>query len=273
MLTPDRIFAVRKIIRAFYDYRISSLEARLSLYQADRATTIQKLKDATKYDSTLQLLQKYGGGGTQPPQNDSPANKKRSLSTGGAGRGESRRDASSQERPRSSAGALPARTSLSPPPTANLSWISPKSPTLPQLHFPEPPTLPQPIEPPRQYEPVQPQWYDRLLDVLMGEDETSARNRIALICWSCRLVNGQAPPGTRTLADVGVWRCKECKATNGVDAKKKLVDEVLNQKEGKKEDDEKDSGDLTPVVEVDEAERLVATPDGDGVRRRIKGGD
>lgn len=58
-------------------------------------------------------------------------------------------------------------------------------------------------------------WYDRMLDLLLGEDETSPKNRMALICQNCRLVNGQAPPGAKTLADVGKWRCIGCGSTNG----------------------------------------------------------
>lgn len=58
-------------------------------------------------------------------------------------------------------------------------------------------------------------WYDRVLDLLMGEDETSPKNRMALICQNCRLVNGQAPPGTNSLADLGKWRCFGCGGWNG----------------------------------------------------------
>lgn len=49
----------------------------------------------------------------------------------------------------------------------------------------------------------------------MGEDETSPKNRVALICAHCRLVNGQAPPGTKNLADLGRWRCFGCGGWNG----------------------------------------------------------
>lgn len=55
---------------------------------------------------------------------------------------------------------------------------------------------------------------------MLGEDETAAKNRLALICTECRLVNGQAPPGVRTLEDVGRWRCGGCGSWNGVDARK-----------------------------------------------------
>lgn len=59
------------------------------------------------------------------------------------------------------------------------------------------------------------QWYDRLIDVLLGEDESLPRNRLALICMKCRLVNGQAPTGAKRPEDVGIWRCFGCGTMNG----------------------------------------------------------
>lgn len=55
------------------------------------------------------------------------------------------------------------------------------------------------------------------MDALLGEDETQAKNRFALICSECRLVNGQAPPGARSLEDIGRWRCGGCHAWNGIE--------------------------------------------------------
>lgn len=69
-------------------------------------------------------------------------------------------------------------------------------------------------------------WYDRVLDLLLGEDENNPKNRMALICQNCRLVNGQAPPGTKTLADLGKWRCYGCRTLNGVDEGAKAVQEM-----------------------------------------------
>jgi hypothetical protein len=62
------------------------------------------------------------------------------------------------------------------------------------------------------------------MDALLGEDETQAKNRLAMICAECRLVNGQAPPGARTLEDIGRWRCGGCRAWNG---KEKPHDDVV----------------------------------------------
>ena len=95
--------------------------------------------------------------------------------------------------------------------------------------FSQPPP-PPPVQqaPSSQYAaPEGPKWYDRILDVVLGEDETSAKNRIVLICHECRLVNGQAPPGARTLEEVGKWRCSGCRALNGVESvEKKMLREA-----------------------------------------------
>ncbi len=78
-----------------------------------------------------------------------------------------------------------------------------------------------------------PHWYDRVLDLILGEDEMAPKNRIALICKQCRLVNGQAPPGTESLAQLGTWKCMSCGAINGeekVDEGKKVVEEILKER-------------------------------------------
>lgn len=72
-----------------------------------------------------------------------------------------------------------------------------------------------------------PHWYDRILDVLLGEDETAAKNRLVLLCSKCRLVNGQAPPGVKTLEELGRWRCNGCGSWNGVESEgAKVVKEI-----------------------------------------------
>lgn len=81
-----------------------------------------------------------------------------------------------------------------------------------------------------------PKWYDRLMDVILGEDETLPRNRLALICHHCRLVNGQAPPGVQTLEAVGRWRCAGCNTMNGTENEgTKLLKEIKEQADIPKE--------------------------------------
>jgi hypothetical protein len=61
------------------------------------------------------------------------------------------------------------------------------------------------------------------MDVLLGEDETLPKNRPALICQNCRLVNGQAPPGMKNPEELGRWRCGGCGAWNGEESEAKKV--------------------------------------------------
>ena len=68
------------------------------------------------------------------------------------------------------------------------------------------------------------------MDVLLGEDESLPGKRLALICQNCRLVNGQAPPGVRSLADVGKWKCFSCGKMNGEeDEVERIVKSLKNE--------------------------------------------
>lgn len=244
---PVAIVGVRWLLNAWYDYRVKNVQTRLQDATKEREKVIEKLKIATKYDSTQQLLDKYGGGG------------------GGANKEQQQQGKSPKRKP-SARQSLPAhfgqqqqqqgpRTGFAPPPTANIPGRQPppqnpldarlRSATQGSSPQPQPPSasneafapnafpsannLPLQQTSTPQYAPPQgPAWYDRILDVVLGEDETQAKNRFALICASCRLVNGQAPPGARNLEDVGRWRCKECGAMNGVESE---VGKVLQQAE------------------------------------------
>ncbi|KAJ5452549.1 hypothetical protein N7445_000732 [Penicillium cf. griseofulvum] len=203
---PVLIYGVRTLSSRIFDYRISRIQRRLDDFHKQREETIEKLKVATKYNSTQQLLEKYGGESPKP----SPAK----------GQDGERQPAQQQQHV--------ARTGLPPPPTANIRRPPsapqtqndppfPSSPS-PPLELPQAPQTPPQPSFPTSFSPQtptdqpgfapnaftqngqyieQPHWYDRLLDVLLGEDETQPRNRMVMICTACRLVNGQAPPGSK----------------------------------------------------------------------------
>lgn len=315
----DSIYATRKALAAIYNFRIESLASKLKEQQDERAKTIQKLKDATKYDSTLQLLEKYGGAEAKPGKgkggdnNGQQDGKRGKVGPGGGG---GPRDG---ENP-----STPNRTRLPPPPTANIQHggsvqtpsskqgtpragdpsfvsaagspagvtdLSASAEFAPNAFGPD--DIPAPTLPPQvtggQYAAAVPNgaafgeshWYDRILDLLMGDDETAARNRFVLICSSCRLVNGQAPPGTKSLAEVGSWRCMGCGALNGEAAEaKKIVSDVLQRKVTEVADSEAESDNDEIEVEPEaisvkeEEEDLVATgkdsADSKSVRKRGK---
>lgn len=255
-VSGNSIYTTRSTVAAYYTYRIESLSSQLKEQQTERAKTIKKLKEATKYDSTHELLEKYGGAeGMQPrPRKDSADDYD-----------DEEEDDTRDRRPhhgmdgQSNVGAR--RTNLPPPPTANIQRqphsaapgpplpgsdiIPPHSPMSPHpqsavsstsipvteefapnafAHTPPPPPQAQV----RYDAAAGPHWYDRVMDLLLGEDETAAKNRIVLICQRCRLVNGQAPPGTNSLSELGLWKCMSCGSKNGeMDEGEKIVQEVL----------------------------------------------
>jgi endoplasmic reticulum junction formation protein lunapark len=242
----NRIFLVRMLLTAYYNYRISNVTSRLHDLHKERESTIEKLKTATKYDSTQQLLEKYGSTPHTIPQTSSPSVDKQSPGPRRLG-----------EKPEFQG---QRRLPLVPPATANI----PRNPPIPQrealdINLPGKGSIPQyqespptairskhaSLEPgPPEFAPNafptpsqtttghldEPKWYDRILDLLLGEDETLPRNRLALVCTHCRLVNGQAPPGIKRLEELGKWRCGGCQGWNGVeDEAKKIIAEAQNQ--------------------------------------------
>ncbi|KAL8879992.1 MAG: hypothetical protein Q9198_002505, partial [Flavoplaca austrocitrina] len=99
---PVVIYLVRTTIQAVYSYRIAKLQAQSDGFQKQRDATIEKLKAATKYNTTQELLQKYGG---MPPSEEKPA------------RGISQKNTPNKM---NSPDSKQPRTGVVPPPTANI---------------------------------------------------------------------------------------------------------------------------------------------------------
>ncbi|KAI0839374.1 hypothetical protein F5Y06DRAFT_286408 [Hypoxylon sp. FL0890] len=267
---PILIYLVRTLTNAYFSFRIDTLESRLKDQQAERAKTIQKLKDATKYDSTLELLEKYGGTG------EKRSDPKKQDGGGDGGDGQQRNGVNEKGRQSTGLGIPSARTNIPPPPTANIQRLPHMPPPgAPLPHQGPSRVVPHPHAPPPEQQPTEefapnagplppsyaqydlnpgpPRWYDRIMDLMLGEDEMAPKNRIVLICQNCRLVNGQAPPGTRSLAELGTWKCISCGSLNGeMDEGKKIIREVLgstksNSRPRSKDRDSDLSSDLVKV--------------------------
>ncbi|KAB8338890.1 hypothetical protein FH972_021832 [Carpinus fangiana] len=205
---PIVIYLVRLALSYLFDLRVNRAQATLDDLFKQRQTAIDKFKKETQYDSTQKLLEKYGA---EKPK------------TAPKTPGEKPKAPRKQQN-----GQMPQRTGLPPPPTAN---IQRPLPPLPPGAVPHPQQIPPmalnpksaPIHdttaefapnafpggsvPPRApgdgpHIPER-QWYDRLMDVLLGDDETKPGSRLALVCANpqCRLVNGQAPPGVKSLSE------------------------------------------------------------------------
>lgn len=277
-----RIYAIRLALVTYYSYRTSNLQSHLEELQKQRDITIEKLKSATKYDTTQELLKKYGG---------SPTPKNKPV---GALEGKSSPKGGNSGTPSS------GRTPFVPPPTANisgktgsLSLLGTTQQSSPQPRSPlgqNPRLLGSSAVAPSQH-PLAfssdsadfapnafaavpqyaqsgggPRWFDRLMDILLGEDESLPRNRLALICKNCRLVNGQAPPGAKRPADVGKWRCGECGALNGeeMEATKiiaSIKEEVNSKTEGQAS--EKMFRAVSEDMEMDDRDAVAKIDDGE----------
>lgn len=239
ILTYLRIYGIRYALTSYFDYRIRGTDAYLKKLNKERDATIERLKEATKYNSTQQLLEKYGASPKQKEPVTSPGRKK-------------------AQGPQTPTQATGPRTGIAPPPTANIQRPQTQQPpSTPQraptnASSPQGPSSPEqqlllPDSPGAEFAPnafggaeltkqysatpattfTQTHWYDRILDALLGEDETQAKNRFVLICSECRLVNGQAPPGARTIEDVGKWRCGGCSAWNGKEKPREQVADLV----------------------------------------------
>jgi len=290
-LTLHSIYLVRYALTSYFDYRISNTDAYISKLNKERDATINRLKEATKYNSTQQLLEKYGASPKQETPQPSPSNKK----------------AQGPQKPAQPQGP---RTGIAPPPTANIQRPLNQShhPSTPQRIPAIPAVSPQgalqppspsaefapnafgPVDTTKQYSTApatsftQAHWYDRILDALLGEDETQPKNRLVLICAECRLVNGQAPPGARTVEDVGKWRCGGCKAWNGKERPHEEVASLVQSWDAERkaraqevvrdvEDEEGDEGDDVEEEEqaVEEMAEVKDTPPAKSTRSKTKG--
>ncbi|KAL8902204.1 MAG: hypothetical protein Q9207_004828 [Kuettlingeria erythrocarpa] len=267
---PILIYLVRLAVTTLYSFRIAKVQSQSDVLQKQRDATIEKLKAATRYNTTQELLKKYGG---TPPSKEQP-NEDRTLKSG-----------PKQKDPLASG---QVRTGFVPPPTANIPGRhGPISiPSTPQQANPrsrdrrgqdDPLSAAAAVAPwqgsPHQMDPSAefapnafssaPQyaqegdgsrWYDRLMDLVLGEDETLPRNRLALICHHCRLVNGQAPPGMQRLEDVGKWRCAGCSTMNGEEKEETELLNRMKERTGSPNIRLQEVGDKAPAAEGNTSE-------------------
>lgn len=283
-----RIYLVRLIVGKFYEYRIGKTQKYLDDLQKQRDATIEKLKEATKYNSTQQLLEKYGA--------ETP-------NSGKDMKGETKQDGPPLA-PQAQTNLPPvSRTGIAPPPTANIRRSSagrPSShtPPPPSSHDSIPPTLNDGLENQTPHAPDEPEfapnafsgppapsaplasgqqplqaqysdygqpnrWYDRVVDVLLGEDETLPKNRLALICAQCRLVNGQAPPGVKNLEEVGRWRCGGCGSWNGHDSTseaRRVIADIQEETKSYRDSRERDESERATASSRRETKRDSSEP-------------
>ncbi|EPS42769.1 hypothetical protein H072_3245 [Dactylellina haptotyla CBS 200.50] len=246
-LSPFVVYLVRQIIKRYYEWRVHGVETSLEALREQQTETIEKLKAVTKYDSTQALLDKYtksSATGAQPHGQVPPGSVGPGSQAGTPpGTLRKRNPQGQKPQPGSRAGSLEPQFIHEPSPAPSTPQLQPLDafpPGMPpgvppQVYAGMPPGMGlSPVgqfAPPPPEEPREPQWYDRFLDVLLGEDEMSAKNRYALICSNCRQVNGLAPPGTNNVEDIR-FICGRCGAENGKPAVKELIGKIAEDQAG-----------------------------------------
>ncbi|TFY80020.1 hypothetical protein EWM64_g3993 [Hericium alpestre] len=163
-LGPIAILFGRRIVQLWYARKGDAEEKVLKKLYKEQRDKIEEIKKKTNYYTTRSLLERYD----EAPAAESPL--RRRVVTGPAQIPSTPQRPGPQNRP--------------PPGTPqNIA----QSPIPPRLQTQLAPTPQQPLQPPRK------QWYDKLADAILGEDEPSvnaAASRYALICQKCFAHNG-----------------------------------------------------------------------------------
>lgn len=158
---PIVILFIRRIVQIWYKRKGDREEKHLVTLRKQQREKVEEIKKKTNYDSTRNLIERYD-------ETDSPL-RRRIPSAGVA--------VTPQK------GPVPQPQRIVTPQAHQLRSPAQIPPTLQQQLNPSPP---RPLPPPQK------RWYDRVADVILGDDETitAASSRYALICQKCFAHNG-----------------------------------------------------------------------------------
>ncbi|KAF7976100.1 hypothetical protein HWV62_7521 [Athelia sp. TMB] len=176
---PILILFTRRIVQLWYTRKADAEEKTLKVVLKQQRTKIEEIKKKTNYYNTRNLIERYDeapsarpGGPTGP---NTPA---RQQAPQGRGDGPSQASSRAPQAP-----VTPQRQGGPGMPNNGMPPQTPISMAL-QSHLAG---TPQPIQPMRK------QWYDKVADALLGDDESptsAAASRYALICEKCFNHNG-----------------------------------------------------------------------------------
>jgi endoplasmic reticulum junction formation protein lunapark len=171
LLGPIVILFIRRIVQIWYKRKGDAEDRTLQQLLKQQRDKVEEIKKKTNYYSTRELLQRYDEG--------SPAGSPLQPKAG--------------PRP-SQSPAVPVTPQRQPMPQNNGSAM--RTPVTPALLQQLSGVSPTPPEPPRK------QWLDKIVDVVLGDDDSA---RFALICEKCFSHNGLVKESvwedTRTCTD------------------------------------------------------------------------
>lgn len=248
VLAPFLIWAIRRIIFWWFTRLTTSNAEYINALRSEQQEKIEELKQSTNFYSTKALLERFDSNfdktnkrksvvkGTAFGQQPSAPNSQPKIQKEASSKGKD--PAQQLNRGHNSSNSIAAADFEFAPNLPSLQApSSPGKPELPQSPTAQPPTQPpppqqrhqqrgQPLQELQAYPlgPVynanyQPSWYDKILDIIVGEDEYSPKSRYALICQNCRRHNGLAQPGE--LPQYVIYICPQCGFRNGQEKKKR----------------------------------------------------
>ncbi|CAO3674294.1 unnamed protein product [Rhizopus stolonifer] len=201
VLLPAGIYYVRKGLIYYFDQKQKKEESSLSLFRKEQKEKIEELKKKTSYYTTQSLIERYDDA------------KKKAM--------DPKSEKANDIRQRKPVVSAPNHAPNNAPNNA-----------MPQTmrHVPvNAPKYPTPIMP--QQPKSQPQWYDRLVDALVGD--AGPETKYALICTHCFAHNGLV---LKEEYDVIQYMCPICKQFNP--SRKQDVVKALLEEPKEKERDE-----------------------------------
>ncbi|KAI9062108.1 hypothetical protein FKP32DRAFT_1574704 [Trametes sanguinea] len=164
---PIVILFIRRIVQIWYTRKGDAEEKALVKLRKQQRDKIEEVKQKTNYYSMRNLIERYEGGPAQSP--------------------------TSPQTPVGLRQRIPPQVPQSVPqtPQRNLQVAPPQTPATrtmsPGLQQQLSPSPQRPLPPPRK------QWYDKLADAILGDDDSTvsgAASRYALICQKCFAHNG-----------------------------------------------------------------------------------
>ena len=226
--TDESVFFMRRLAKWWYTRSIDREIQEKEVLKKRLDSKIEELKEKSDYYNTQQLLERYDSKSTSKGTNQDKFRDTSQINLHQKYPPDIPRHQQSSETALHHRGISKAPVPPLPPPI-NPSEFGPQqsqllSQNIPQFHpsaFSPPPS---PTLPPQ---PHSKGFLDRILDLLVGEDENAADHRYALICRYCRTHNGLAPPGEKG-EDVG-YLCGRCGGWNGPEPNKQQGQESSTQ--------------------------------------------